>query len=120
VSGTNGTEEILQAGELILRPDQFMVSARGRVLSLSRREFELLLYLARNPGRILTRADLHEAVWREPFESGDRSVDVYVHKIRNKLTRALPEWSYIHTHFGLGYRFHPEPSQEFHNSTTSR
>jgi DNA-binding response OmpR family regulator len=120
VSGINGTGELLQAGELILRPGDFMVTARGRVLTLSRREFELLLFLARHPGRVLSRDDLHEAVWGGPIQSGDRSVDVYVHKIRTKLTRALPEWSYIHTHFGFGYRFHPEPSQDFHNSATTR
>jgi DNA-binding winged helix-turn-helix (wHTH) protein len=40
---------------------------------------------------------------------GDRSVDVFVRKLRQKLRTASPEWSYIHTHFGVGYRFAPEP-----------
>jgi DNA-binding response OmpR family regulator len=51
---------------------------------------------------------------------GDRSVDVYVRKLRVKLEDALPDWSFIHTHFGFGYRFHREPSQLFHTGATAR
>jgi DNA-binding response OmpR family regulator len=43
-----------------------------------------------------------------------------VHKLRTKLTAALPEWGFIHTHFGFGYRFQPEPSHPFHSSGTRR
>jgi DNA-binding response OmpR family regulator len=53
------------------------------------------------------------------MRTADRSVDVYVHKLRAKLAEALPEWRFIHTHFGFGYRFSPEPSQRFHNVATS-
>ena len=59
-------------------------------------------------------------VWGAPLRPDDRSVDVYVHKLRSKLARAMPEWRFIHTHFGFGYRFQPEPSQRFHNTATSR
>jgi DNA-binding response OmpR family regulator len=51
---------------------------------------------------------------------GDRSIDVYVHKLRAKLEAALPEWSFIHTHVGFGYRFTPERSHTVHTTTTSR
>ena len=47
-------------------------------------------------------------------------MDVYVRKLRHKLELALPEWRFIHTHFGFGYRFHPEPSQLFHTPATRR
>ena len=50
----------------------------------------------------------------------DRSVDVYVNKLRIKLAAALPDWRFIHTHFGFGYRFHPERSHLFHSSATGR
>jgi DNA-binding response OmpR family regulator len=43
---------------------------------------------------------------------GDRSVDVFVRKVRHKLERTSPSWSYIHTHFGIGYRFAAEPFEE--------
>ena len=52
--------------------------------------------------------------------SSDRSVDVYVHKLRSKLATALPEWELIHTHFGFGYQFQPELPQRFHRTATSR
>ena len=54
------------------------------------------------------------------MRADERSVDVYVHKLRSKLADALPEWSFIHTHFGFGYRFQPERSHLFHNSSTDR
>jgi DNA-binding response OmpR family regulator len=120
VNAVNAAEEFLQAGELVIRPAQYTVTARGRVLPLSVREMQLLVFLARNPGRVVTRNDLYQDVWGGPFDHKDRSVDVYVHKVRQKLTDALPEYAFIHTHHGLGYRFQAERSQDFHNSATTR
>ena len=51
---------------------------------------------------------------------GDRSVDVYIHKLRLKLEEALPDWRFVHTHVGFGCRFSSEPSQAFHTRTTAR
>jgi DNA-binding response OmpR family regulator len=68
----------------------------------------------------VSRAELYTAVWRRPFRKEDRSVDVYVRKLRQKLESALPDWRFIHTHFGFGYRFAPELSHDFHNSVTAR
>ena len=59
-------------------------------------------------------------MWDAPLRQDDRSVDVYVHKLRSKLADALPECTFIHTHFGFGYRFQPERSHIFHNSATGR
>ena len=84
------------------------------------REFCLLVELARRPGRIVTRDNLYELVWRDHLRSGDRSVDVYIHKLRGKLEAALPEWRFIHTHVGFGYRFSSEPSHAFHIPATAR
>ena len=114
----NSAEEIIQAGELLIRPAQFTVSARGQVLVLSRREFGLLVVLARVPGRVVSREELFAEVWGGAMEKTDRSVDVYVHKLRSKLSDALPEWSFIHTHFGFGYRWEPTRSQVLSNSAT--
>jgi len=112
--------EVLKAGELEIRPAEHLARARGRALSLSVRELELLAALARREGRIVPREELYETVWGVPLRASDRSVDVYVHKLRTKLAAALPEWGFIHTHFGFGYRFQPEPSHLFHSSGTSR
>lgn len=102
-------ERIIVGPDLEIRPADFLVLARGRVVPLSVRELALLVVLASAPGRILTRQDLYAQVWGGDLREDDRSVDVYVHKLRSKLARALPEQRFIHTHFGLGYRFWPEP-----------
>src|SRR3954463_10042401 len=95
--------EVLTAGELEIRPAEHLARARGRALLLSVRELALLAALARREGRIVPREELYETVWGAPLRDQDRSVDVYVHKLRTKLTAALPEWGFIHTHFGFGY-----------------
>jgi DNA-binding response OmpR family regulator len=117
---TSEQAEVLYAGELEIRPSEHIVRARGRTIPMSVRELGLLAALARHPGRVVSRDELYETVWGGPLRDADRSVDVYVHKLRNKLAAALPEWGFIHTHFGFGYRFQPEPSQPFHSAGTRR
>jgi DNA-binding response OmpR family regulator len=112
---TAGTE-VLTAGELEIRPAEHLARARGRALTLSVRELDLLAALARREGRVVAREELYRTVWGAPLRTRDRSVDVYVHKLRGKLAAALPEWGFIHTHFGFGYRFQAEPSRPFHDS----
>ena len=58
---------------------------------------------------MLEREEIYQRVWGYAMARGDRSVDVFVRKLRQKLEKASPEWRYIHTHFGVGYRFAPEP-----------
>ena len=112
-------DDVIRIGGLEIRPAEGLVLAAGRAVKLSVREFDLLVALARNGGGILRREDLFEDVWRHPLRPGDRSIDVYVHKLRVKLEQALPEWQFIHTHVGFGYRFAPEPSRAFHIPGTS-
>ena len=113
-------EDVIRTGELEIRPSDHLALAGGRTLPLSVRELELLAALARREGRIVSREELYETVWEAPMRAEDRSVDVYVHKLRSKLADALPEWQFIHTHFGFGYRFQPEPSHPFHKTGTGR
>ena len=105
--------EVLRAGDLEVRPADHLVLAGRRVLSLSVRELELLAALARKQGRIVAREELYATVWGAPLREQDRSVDVYIHKLRSKLGRAIPGCRFIHTHFGFGYRFEPEHSTDF-------
>src|SRR3954464_12889234 len=112
--------EVYRAAELEVRPDEHLALARGRALTLSVRELQVLVALARRQGHILSREALYQTVWGGDLRADDRSVDVYVHKLRAKLAVALPEWRFIHTHFGFGYRFQPEASQLFHAPRTSR
>jgi DNA-binding response OmpR family regulator len=113
-------EEVLSAGVLEIRPASGLVLANGRPLTLSVREFAVLLALARRTDRVVSREELFALVWQAPLRNGDRSVDVYVHKLRAKLESALPDWQFIHTHVGFGYRFSPAPSHPFHNDNTTR
>ena len=59
---------------------------------------------------MLEREEIYQRVWGYAMARGDRSVDVFVRKLRQKLEKASPGWRYIHTHFGVGYRFAPEPA----------
>jgi DNA-binding response OmpR family regulator len=81
----------------------------GVSVDLTRREFELIQLLAEAEGQVLQREEIYERVWGYAMVHGDRSVDVFVRKLRQKLERASPGWRYIHTHFGIGYRFAGEP-----------
>jgi DNA-binding response OmpR family regulator len=101
--------EDIVIGPLEILPDDNIAIAAGRTLMLSIREFRLLTELARRADRIMRREELFRLVWGRDMRPGDRSVDVYVRKLRVKLERALPEWRFIHTHFGFGYRLSAEP-----------
>jgi DNA-binding response OmpR family regulator len=96
------------AGELEIRSDRFQAFVDGRSVDLTRREFELIELLAGSEGRVLEREEIYQRVWGYAMARGDRSVDVFVRKLRQKLEKASPEWRYIHTHFGVGYRFAAE------------
>ena len=106
--------DVLRAGELEIWPADGLVLAAGRALTLSVREFQLLVVLVRGQDGIVSRRDLYERVWGGSLRDGDRSIDVYVHKVRAKLETALPGWRFIHTHVGFGYRFSAEASHPLH------
>jgi DNA-binding response OmpR family regulator len=96
------------AGELEIRADQFQAFVGGAGVDLTRREFELIQLLGDAQGQVLQREEIYQRVWGYAMVHGDRSVDVFVRKLRQKLERASPGWRYIHTHFGVGYRFAAE------------
>ena len=98
----------LVAGELEVRSDQFQAFVGSQNIDLTRREFELLQLLAEAQSRVLPREEIYQRVWGYAMAHGDRSVDVFVRKLRQKLEAASPGWKYIHTHFGIGYRFAAE------------
>ena len=98
----------LVSGELEIRRDQYQAFVSGNSLELTRREFELLQLLVEHQGQVLEREAIYQGVWGYAMAHGDRSVDVFVRKLRQKLEKHSPAWTYIHTHFGVGYRFHPQ------------
>jgi len=108
----SGVQEVgpLMIGEIEIRSDQFQAFVSGQSLDLTRREFELLQLLGESEGQVLERETIYQKVWGYSMAHGDRSVDVFIRKLRNKLERRSPAFSYIHTHFGVGYRFAAETS----------
>ena len=100
---------MLSVGPLELIPSEHLGRVNGTTLMLSLIELRMLEQLARQANRIVSREELYTRVWGRAFRPGERSIDVYVHKLRVKLEAALPGWTFIHTHFRFGYRLAPEP-----------
>ncbi|MDQ6915246.1 MAG: winged helix-turn-helix domain-containing protein [Actinomycetota bacterium] len=111
---------VLRIGPLEVRLGEDLALADGRPLILSVREHAVLVELARRADRIVSREDLYGLAWGRELRPGDRSVDVYVHRLRAKLEAALPGWELIHTHIGFGYRLSAERSHAFHIDATAR
>lgn len=101
--------ETFFVGDVEIRPAEYSAFVGGRRVALSVREFQLLLCLAERADRVVTRAEIYDRVWGAAMVPRDRSVDVFVRKVRGKLAAVDPSLVYIHTHFGIGYRFAPEP-----------
>jgi DNA-binding response OmpR family regulator len=100
--------EPVQIGEVEIRPDQFQAFVQGHSLRLTRREYQLIELLSRAGSEVLPRETIYECLWGAAMIRNDRSVDVFVHKLRRKLECASPGWRYIHTQFGVGYRLAAE------------
>ena len=96
---------VLVHGNLEIRPDEIQVLADGRRVGLTVREFQVFMILAEREDRVVRRGEIYDRVWGGEMKRRDRSVDVFVRKVRVKLAQAAPDWEYIHTHFGVGYRF---------------
>lgn len=95
-------------GNLELRPDEMQALVAGMRVGLTVREFQVLAVLAGREDRVMRRPEIYRQVWGGEMKHRDRAVDVFVRKVRTKLAAVAPSWAYIHTHFGIGYRFAPE------------
>jgi DNA-binding response OmpR family regulator len=100
--------EVVRIANLEIRPAEFQVLAGGRRAGLTVREFQTFYVLVEEAERVVSRPEIYARVWGGQMAYRDRSVDVFVRKLRLKLAEAAPGWAYIHTHFGIGYRFSPE------------
>jgi DNA-binding response OmpR family regulator len=94
---------------LVIDPDLHRAILDGTDAELTRTEFRLLSVLASERGRVMSRDQLQQRVWGTPYRPRDRSVDVCVRKLREKLDQRSAAYTYIHTHYGVGYRFDAEP-----------
>lgn len=89
--------------------DSRRVVAGGRPVALTAVEFELLRALAERPGRVFSRAELLDRIYDDWRDVSDRAVDSHVKNLRRKLDDALPGRTLIHSVYGVGYRYEPEP-----------
>lgn len=92
--------------KLTLGPESFTASVDGTAVHLTKREFHILLLLAKFPNRVFTKQDLYELAWEEPYLGEDKTVTVHVSNIRNKL-RSCSDEEYIDTVWGIGFRLSP-------------
>lgn len=99
-----------QIGNVEIRPAEFQVLIEERRVGFTVREFELFLLLAERLDSVVQRPEIYELMWGGEMPRRDRSVDVLIRRVRSKLEETAPDWRYIHTHFGIGYRFSPEPA----------
>jgi DNA-binding response OmpR family regulator len=97
----------LEIGGLRLDPDAHEAALDGVPLDLSRREFDLLHYLAQHAGQVVTRRDLLTHVWRLPYGGADKTVDVHISWLRRKLGETAQQPRYLHTVRGVGIKLSP-------------
>jgi DNA-binding response OmpR family regulator len=98
----------LRVQNLVVRPALRELEAEGVTVTLTPREMELLLVLAKRPGKVVQRQEIYDEVWGGAMPYRDRSVDVWVKKLRGKLSAAAPDFRFVHTHYGFGYRLWSE------------
>ena len=100
--------EVLRICEdLSIDPRQREVTVRGRPVALTHKEYDLLLLLARNPGRVYSRAELFDAVWGYTHDGYDHAVQCHINRLRAKIERDPAKPRLLRTVWGVGYKFSP-------------
>jgi DNA-binding response OmpR family regulator len=102
---TAADDEALVRGDLVVDPARRRVTVAGRAVELTPTEFDLLTHLARQPGRVFTRAQLLTAIHGVAVESYERAIDAHVKNLRRKLEPDPRHPRYVLTAHGIGYRF---------------
>ena len=106
VNGPSGNQ-VLKVGELVIDLERYDVLMAGRRISLTYKEFQLLVLLASNPGRVYSREMLLSQIWGYDYLGGTRTVDVHIRRLRSKLED--PDHSFVETIWNVGYRFKTLP-----------
>ena len=99
-SKEKGQEVLLKFGDLVINKEEFKISLNGKDINLAKKEFELLMLLVSKPGKVFKREEILSKVWGKEVIVGDRTIDVHVRKLREKIGK-----SYIKTLKGVGYKF---------------
>jgi DNA-binding response OmpR family regulator len=102
------TDETIRAGDVTIEPSQLRVFVGSEPVRLRLKEFQLLLALARGPGKLMTRQALAREVWGYDHLASSRTIDVHVRRLRQAV-EDVSDFTYIHTVHGVGYRFEARP-----------
>lgn len=103
-SETKGRSGPIAVGGLTVDLEGRVVALEGTTLELSRKEFDLLAYLAERQGEVVSKRELLAEVWREPYGGSDSTVDVHLSWVRKKLGETAAEPRYLRTVFGVGVK----------------
>ena len=101
--------EVIELEELRIDPRSVQAYVEGESVELTPTEFRLLYALALEPGRVLTRDELLQKIWGRRLTRRDRTVDVFVRKLREKIDAKTPRHVFVHTRYGVGYKLEPQP-----------
>jgi len=101
----------IEVGELRIDPRHVQAYVNGESADLTPTEFRVLYALAREQGRVVSRDELLQKIWGRRQGHRDRTVDVCIKRLRDKIDRGETEYSFIHTRFGVGYMFEPLPRE---------
>ena len=101
--------EVIRVGDLVVDPRNVQAFVGDVSCELTPTEFRLLHALALESGRVVSRDELLQRVWGRRMSARDRTVDVFVRKLREKVDARSEGWSYIHTRYGVGYKLEPMP-----------
>lgn len=103
--GSNRQEGMIAVGDLVINPDSHEVKMRGKPVDLTLKEYQLLKFLAENPGRVFTREALLDRLWEGEYFGDTRTIDVHIRHLREKIEEDPSNPRYILTVRGVGYKF---------------
>ncbi|HIW12435.1 MAG TPA: response regulator transcription factor [Candidatus Salinicoccus stercoripullorum] len=96
--------KMLTHKDIVLNPDTKAVEVAGRPITLTAREYMILVTLMSRPDKVFSKENIFESVWGEPFHGDENTVNVHMSNLRSKLAEANPDGAYIDTVWGMGYR----------------
>ncbi len=108
--GEVATDELITVADLVIDLDAHEATLDGKKLDLTARAFDLLAYLARRPGKLVSKRELLAEVWHQPYGGADKTVDVHISWLRKELGETAAEPKYLHTRRGVGVRL-VDPTQ---------
>ena len=98
-------KSLIFKGGLLINPVERSVSVQEKEIELTNKEFDLLYFLAKNPGQVFTKKQLYTQIWEEDYAFDDGNMMAYISKLRRKIEKKEKETAYIQTIWGVGYRF---------------